>query len=245
VNGQIAVDLVNLLYPPRCCACGADAAGWLCGTCDAELNELANCVSCPACALPLAMAGSPCPWCHGRSIPPFEQIVTLAVFQDPLKQLIHRAKFHGRWQTAEQLAMRLGEQARVIALLSQTDVLVSVPLHWTRQIRRGYNQSDLLARTLGKQHRLPVSTAVARIRRTPAQTTLHAREKRQKNVREAFALRKPDSIAGKRVVLVDDVMTTAATLRAVGYALQGAKPASVSALVLAVADPRRREFEAV
>ena len=176
---------------------------------------------------------------------PFDRIVRLGKFDDPLKQLVHRMKYNRRWNLAGHLADWLYQEERVRRLLADADVIIPVPLHWRRQIARGYNQADLLAAALAKLAKLKLIGAVKRIRPTESQTAIHSRTIREENVRGAFALKKLKSLAGKRVVVVDDVMTTAATLQAVGRALKATKPASISAIVLAVADPKRRDFEGI
>jgi predicted amidophosphoribosyltransferase len=100
----------------------------------------------------------------------------------------------------------------------------------------------VLAAALARRCGLKVARPVRRIRRTVSQTTIGSRTVREENVHGAFAARSGRSIAGKRVVVVDDVMTTAATLQAVGRALKPCAPAEMSAIVVAVADPKGHDF---
>jgi ComF family protein len=243
---RLARDFMELIYPAACPVCREATGGpWLCGTCAAGLDGVAAAPACSRCALPVATEGAVCPWCAGRSFAPFEKIVALGRFRDPLKQLIHHAKFHRQWTVGERLADRLLEEDRVKALLTGADVLVAVPLHWSRQIDRGYNQAEVVARALGRRCRLKVARAIVRTKNTQPQTTLKARAERARNVRGAFKLVRPGAVEGKRVVLIDDVMTTAATIRSAARAMRAARPASLCAIVLAVADPRSRDFEAI
>ena len=98
------------------------------------------------CAMPLAEFGAPCAYCLGKGLYPFDRILRLGIYQDPLKHVIHQMKYRQRWALAEFLADRLLEQEPVKGLLSQTDCLVPVPLFAMRQIARGYNQADVIAR---------------------------------------------------------------------------------------------------
>ena len=137
-------------------------------------------------------------------------------------------------------------QPRVREVLDQIDLLIPTPLHWSRHVRRGYNQADSLACRLAKYRKgIAVVRPIVRLKNTPAQTTVNSAADRAANLRFAFGLVDGRRIRGKRVALVDDVMTTGATLKAAARALDDAGPASIHAIVLAIADPRRRDFQAV
>jgi ComF family protein len=238
---------MDFCYPGSCAACGAGAEGVspLCPACDDQLHALETAPACRSCAKPLAEPGSPCPHCLGDGLPHYGWVLRLGVFTDPLKGLIHQLKYHQRWPLAEVLADRLLAQERVKALLSETEVIVPVPLHRLRQIARGYNQADVIAQRIGSRARLPVARPVIRMRNTESQTNMTSAQQREENLRDAFALLNPRGVRGKHVVVVDDVMTTGATLKAFARALRPAKPASLCALVLAVADPKGRDFKTV
>jgi ComF family protein len=245
---QWASDLTALIYPGACRLCeAASSDGWLCEKCAAEIYALADRAACPACARPLAADNSPCPWCAGKSLKPLGRIAALGRYTGGLRTLILKAKFRGHWTVGQQLADCLYQQPRVAALLEQADLLVPIPLHWARQIARGYNQADVLAAGLSRRCGVSVDEAIKRVRRTEPQTSLNARLARARNVRGAFRLVRgaAKSIAGKHVVLIDDVMTTAATIRSAARAIQAALPASVSAIVAAVADPGHSDFELI
>jgi len=171
----------------------------------------------------------------GKGPPLFERVVRLTSFHDPVRALVHHLKYHGRWGIGEELADRLLHREPVQELLKKTDLVVPVPLDWRRQVTRGYNQAEVLARRLaGKK----VVRAVRRVRNTPTQTHQQTAARRAENLRGAFALVKPETVAGKHVVIVDDVWTSGATMREMARAIKGAKPASLSAIVVATADPR-------
>ncbi|HTW95463.1 MAG TPA: ComF family protein [Tepidisphaeraceae bacterium] len=241
-------DLSTLLYPGTCRACGdACFQSWVCTACRGELDSLAARSRCHFCARPFATDNSPCPWCAGKSFRPLAKIAALGPYSGSLRTLILHAKFHGQWDVAEHLADSLMQQPRLAQLLGQADLLVPIPLHWARQVARGYNQAEVLAAALSRRCRLPVDELLKRIRRTEPQTRLNARLDRARNVRGAFRLVRggASAVAGKNVVLVDDVMTTAATLRSAARTLLTARPASISAVVVAVADPIRADFEMI
>lgn len=244
---QLVRDVVDFVYPGRCAGCGelCDADHFLCPDCRGSLDKLAAAPACRLCAAPIVSDNAPCPWCKNEGIFPFRSIVRLGVFEDPLKKLIHGMKYHRRWWIARHLAERMLLETRVGDLLAEGEVLIPVPLHWSRQIGRGYNQADLLAAVLAHRAHLPVRRAVKRVARTVSQTAIHARAEREANVRGKFKLRLGSNLTNKRVIIVDDVMTTAATLRAVARALRAAKPSSISAIVLAVADPKGRDFTGI
>lgn len=186
-----------------------------------------------------------CPWCDGGGVGHIKRVARLGLMVSPLRELIHQIKFRGRWELADWLGRLVGEQPAVGRLLAEADAIVPVPLHSLRRTYRGYNQAMLLARQLARRSGLPVLAPAVRARSTVAQTALTSVAARQQNLRDAFVLLDPASVHGKRLVLVDDVMTTGATLRSFAYCLWAARPASLGAVVIAIADPRGRAFEVV
>jgi ComF family protein len=243
---RVLSDVASLVYPQRCVSCGESAEAEspaFCEGCDANLGVLCEEPACPRCAVPMA-AGAACAQCGGKGIYPFGTIVALSPFRDPVRSLVHQMKFHHRWPVAEILADRAVSIPRIRRVLEETDVLVPVPLHWARQISRGYNQADALARRLRVHGRnIALRHPLARVRNTAAQTTIHSIVDRVANLRNAFELVDGKGLKGKRVTLVDDVMTTASTLKAAARALKGAECGELKAIVIAVADPRRRDFQ--
>jgi ComF family protein len=240
-------DVANLIYPPFCVVCGQSAQEihpTFCAPCRTEIDHLAAETCCKHCAAPLPL-GASCPYCLSQGIHPFEKIVALGPFRKSLRKLIHHMKYHHRWPVAEILADRLLQETRAQRLLDHTERLVPVSLYWSRQIFRGYNQADALAQRIAQQRKIPLARSIVRVKNTISQTIAHSRQDRAENLRDAFGLVDPRSIHGKHITLVDDVMTTASTLKSAARALQPAEPASISVLVLAVADPRRRDFQTI
>lgn len=195
--------------------------------------------------MPLAQHNAPCPYCRGRGLRPFNHIVRLGIYNEPLKDLIHHMKYHNRWALAEHLARRFATTDRLKHLITKESVLVPVPLHFVRQMLRGYNQADIIARALRREFKCALAHPAKRIRDTATQAQIHALADRDANVKGAFALTRPRAIAGKHVIVVDDVMTSGSTLRSFARTLLAANPASISAVVVAIADPKHRGFQTI
>ena len=198
----------RILLAPRCLACGeAGHAGLdLCETCRAQLPW--NQDACRQCGIALAAPGpSRCGACR-LDPPPFTHAFCPLHYRFPIDRLLPRFKFHGDLAAGELLAT-LMQWPMDPGDLPQA--LVPVPLHRSRLRTRGYDQALELARALARGTRLPVSAnALVRRRATRPQTELGAPD-RKHNMRDAFALR-PDARLPMHVALVDDVLTTGATL---------------------------------
>jgi ComF family protein len=126
---------------------------------------------------------------------------------------------------------------RALAVDEAFDAVVPVPLHWRKKWSRGFNQSELLARHMAGRRKLPLLNALRRRKTTAAQAGLSSAGRRR-NVAGAFVARKAANVSGKRILLIDDVMTTGATASACATALKRAGAKSVSLLTLARVDRR-------
>ncbi|HEX6818604.1 MAG TPA: ComF family protein [Ktedonobacterales bacterium] len=230
--------LLDLLFPPRCVSCGASGAV-LCSTCLASVRtpEPPICRRCGrslAAALP-TQADRICRFCaSGREIAHLDGRRAASVYEGAVRQAILALKFRGQRRVAHPLAELLLSCYYSEALVA--DLIVPIPLHDARRRQRGYDQARLIAQPLGARLRLPVRTdLLVRQRATRAQMTL-SRAERLSNVTDAFALPSPavaSVLAGKRVLLVDDVTTTGSTLDVAARALREANPASVWGLAVA------------
>ena len=176
--------------------------------------------------------GRLCGACRLRA-PAFAYARAGARYGDLVRAALHAFKFGGRRALALPLGDLLAEAVQDRLPLGLPDLLLPVPLHPRRERERGFNQSSLLARRLGRAWGRPVRDDIlGRVVATPSQTALDAVARRA-NVRGAFRLRRPELIAGRHVVVVDDILTTGATLSECARTLQEMGAARVGALTVA------------
>lgn len=220
------------LLPRHCLMCGLPSGtANLCMPCRNDLPR--SSASCRQCALPLPFSDSEtCGACQLEP-PPWDLAVAAMLYAFPVDRLVRRFKFQRNLACgavlASELVLAVEEQCKQLP-----GVIVPVPLHRSRQFRRNFNQADILARALGKNTDIPVRhMALQRLRRTRAQSGLDA-DGRQKNTHGAFQLRYGESFRSVRhAALVDDVLTTGATLSECTRVLKKAGVKSVSVWVAA------------
>lgn len=218
---------VRTMFPPRCLLCGETGANGrdLCPACAEALPW--NASACLRCALPLPVPGT-CGACLQKP-PPMGETHAVFVYGFPLDRLVPRLKFHNDLAAGRLLS---GLMAEGLGALPRPAALLPVPLHATRLGRRGYDQALELARPLARAFQVPLlPDALVRTRATAPQSELDA-EARQRNLRRAFEVRAGAGLPA-HVVLIDDVMTTGATLEAAAKALLRAGVARVDAWVCA------------
>ncbi|MBS0571059.1 MAG: ComF family protein [Proteobacteria bacterium] len=223
------------LLPPHCLLCGG-AGTWqrdLCAACAADL--LRNRVCCPRCALPLQAPAPLCGECL-QDEPPFASACVPYVYASPLDQLETRFKF-GRHLAAGRVLSELWVAAARASPPSLPQALIPVPLHVDRLRERGYNQALELAKPLARAFGIPVhGDVLVRSRATPAQSNLDA-DARRRNLSGAFDIASAATLPA-HVAVVDDVMTTGATLRECARTLRRAGVSRVDAWALARAPKR-------
>ncbi len=171
-------------------------------------------------------------WEKERNISVYHRLISYYVYEGSIKELVHKFKYSNRPYLAGTIAALMSSRIKEydMPLLNRIDALLPVPLHPSRQREREFNQSELIARNLSLEYKKPVCLAVKRNRPTKPQTTLD-RTQRHSNVRGAFCLAKNASVEGKHILIIEDVVTTTATVREILRALRkaGAKNASVLA----------------
>ncbi|MDR2710779.1 MAG: double zinc ribbon domain-containing protein [Burkholderiales bacterium] len=224
--------LLDACFPARCVSCGQQAQhGAWCRACHTALPRIEK--GCVRCAAPLsASSGTLCGACLNRA-PPFDATLAACRYTFPLDQLLQDFKYGHHLALAAPLAQLLIEDCqRALASPSEDSPfreapthIVAMPLAAARQIERGFNQAQELAHLVAAALKLPLLTdALIRAKDAPKQATLPWRE-RHKNVRGAFACRR--DLSGCRVLLIDDVMTTGATVAAATKALRDGGAAKV------------------
>ena len=168
-----------------------------------------------------------------KHAPGFDYARSAARYEDVMREALHALKFRGRRGLSAPLGALLVEAMEGRLPAGVPALLVPVPLHPRRERERGFNQASLLARRVGLAWGVPVGGDVlVRVVATPSQTELDAPARRA-NVRAAFRLRRPELIAGRHVLLVDDILTTGATLSECARCLREGGAATVGALTVA------------
>lgn len=218
------------LWPPTCPLCGGGREPDLdfCDGCERSLPVLSAC--CSRCALPFAsadLADALCGPCQ-QSAPAYSTVRAPFRYAAPVDRLILGAKYARRLDWVALLGHRLARHVQACSF--SVDALVPIPLHRTRLRSRGYNQSLELARPLAARLGLPLLSVLKRTRATAAQTAL-SRDERRKNMRGAFVAIRP--VAGLRIAVVDDVMTSGATAEEAARCLHEAGAGSVEIWVIA------------
>jgi len=249
----LAGALASILFPAPCGVCGEtldDASRIpICRSCLALLVPW-SAPMCPRCGRPfvsgVAVEGLALPLCHGcrRGLYDFDFARSYGAYSPAMARAIVLLKYQQVSPLAGWFAGRLLPLAREHASQFAADVVVPVPLHPARQRERGYNQAELIARALAKRLGLPCRPyLLVRTRPRPEKLRLTLRE-RWRSVRNAFDIREGTQVDKLRVLLLDDVLTTGATLDACSRALRQAGAAYVAAMTVARAMPRSQGLDA-
>lgn len=226
----------DLVYPPSCCHCGVTIAehGGFCPACWTSVRFIER----PFCEV----LGTPFPYDEGEGTvspeaiaepPVFDRLRSVALHDGPVRHLVHQLKYRDRTDLVPMMARWMVRAA--VAELEACDAVVAVPLHRARLLGRRFNQSAELARHVARlSGRTFLAATLLRTKRTQQQIGLSAAA-REANVRGAFRVAedKATGVLGRRVVLVDDVYTTGATVSAAARALRRAGAADVTVLTFA------------
>jgi ComF family protein len=225
---SIFKDIFNLFFPPLCPACGRvmeTGGGFLCTACqyDMPLTGYEN------------MADNPVArrfW----GLLPLQGATAFVWFVDEsgFRRVVHRFKYSGQWALARDMGRWFGRVLADTDAYAGVDVIVPVPLHTRKVLKRGYNQSEYIARGMSAEMGVAVETrAVVRHVNNRSQTSTRGAEERWENVEGIFAVRHPERLKGRHILLVDDVLTTGATIGSCAEAILAAVPScrvSVAAL---------------
>jgi len=232
-----AQGVLDLVWPRACGVCGGSVGAGgvhICWDCLASLHTL-HPPFCSRCGDPVDGAITReyvCSFCVDKP-PAFDKARSAARYRGGLRGLLHRFKYSSAVHLTVDLAMLLQSCVSVHYGREPLDAVAWVPLYPARQRARTYNQSGLLAVALARRLKLPAARGcLARTRDTETQTHLSARE-RAANVRGAFVVRDPEWVEGRRFLLVDDVMTTGATVNECARALKEAGAAKVFVVTVA------------
>ena len=237
---ELKDDILDLVYPQHC------------PLCQKPLGKEEKDV-CADCWRTLAFLPAPfCPYCKSfledeetvfehrcpyLSKPEDRKILaakSLGTLDDYYKKLIHRFKYDKKIPLGKRLAQSLGQVVAQDRDFANCDLVIPVPLHRARHRERGFNQSEILAEGVSQATNLPLAKGILkRKKNTKDQTYLNAQQ-RAENVRDAFVVTQPEKINDKKVVLVDDVITTGATLNECARMLQKAGAKTIFAVTLAV-----------
>lgn len=226
--------MLNAVLPPQCLACNVavDSPGNLCASCFSAFTFITP-PYCECCGVPLetpVVEDVLCGACLGDR-PAFTQARAVFLYTDTSKHIVLKLKHGDRTDAAVALARWMSRAGG--PLIDACDIIVPVPLHRWRLLSRMYNQSALLANAIGNATGKPIiPDALARVKATPIQGGLN-RAARHKNVARAFAVKNAKLVEGKRVLLIDDVLTTGATASACAKSLLEAGAQSVNVLVVA------------
>jgi len=236
---KIFDNVFDLLFPKFCLGCNKEGE-WLCETCQAEIVPVITQI-CPGCKR-ISKAGRFCKKCRKRVS--LNGVLVGAYFDEgPIKELIHNLKYNSVPELAKILgSLSADNLEQNLNFLGKDPLIIPVPLHFLRRAKRGYNQSELLADVIAAKINLPKNFKILKkIRKTKPQVLTDSK-KRRKNVLNSFKIinkkgakgaNDAKGVCGKTVILIDDVLTTGATLNECARALKEAGAKKVWGLVVA------------
>lgn len=229
---KIINSILDFLFPPDCPVCGkpVKSIGTLCTECFTEIDWI-NGTRCETCGYPFPDYGGrveKCPACiiKGGKI---KQMRSACVYDEASRKIVLPFKHTGKLRFGITMA---GAMANVMSELDKPDLIIPVPLAYWRQVRRGYNQALVLAKLLGKHSDIPIAGGL--ISRKYRQNQGHKSLKERKaNISGVFRVKRPDAVKGKSILIIDDVITTGATLNELAKVLLKAGAKQISAVCFA------------
>ncbi|NUM55999.1 MAG: ComF family protein [Candidatus Hydrogenedentes bacterium] len=248
-SGEWTLTLKNLFFPIFCKQCGlrllTDDNGYFCPNCWESSPRIER-PFCPVCGRPHragvglgVRSNFRCGPCSVLAKPrPYDRVLGAARYDGAVQMAIKLLKFNDKPRLARPLGALLWEQAERELDCGEYDYIVPVPLYRVRRRERGFNQSELLCReVLGLFPNAKIDTSLERVRPTHVQSRLRTEKERRESVRGAFGLVRGDHLKGKCVLLVDDVVTTGATIGECATVLKKGGVARVDVLAVALAVP--------
>ncbi len=239
VIGRFASRAADLVFPTRCSLCSQprelqSPCQFLCAKCSTIVENERSRAACPMCAVsvaPFEVTSGRCRQCRPRR-PRVGGTVRVGEYCGSLGQLVRLCKYSGHERLGPLLGAWLAEAIGHASWLERVELIVSVPTHWRRRLKRPLHVAEVLANVVERQTGLPHLSVLRRVRSGPHQIGLDPLE-RARNVRGAFAIRRGVRLEGTRVLLVDDVKTTGATINECAKILRGGGAAEVYAAVVA------------
>jgi ComF family protein len=235
--GDICRGLIDLIFPPRCTACGKMLEGRrsppFCEECDADLRLIFPPL-CPSCGTPYADQTAADHHCEKCILfpPSFSAARSVGAYEGVLQDMIHRCKYGRDVTIGEALGELMADFPYPAFDFRDYTVVMPVPLHVKRLRERGFNQSLFLAKAMAGRHKLKLDyLSLKRTIHTPPQITF-GRQEREHNVKGAFAVRTSAKLQGEKVILVDDVYTTGSTAKECARTLIRAGASTVAVLTL-------------
>lgn len=229
IFSSLSNTILDFLYPPQCVICNAPGS-YFCDACQSKIEFITS-PFCSQCGYPLSSEQEPCHQCHHHPLSYLNSIRSVTLFESgTIRNVIHKFKYENLHILGNSLASLLTTCYTINQM--KADIIVPVPLHKNRLKYRGYNQSTILAKAMASKLSLPVDEkTLVRHKQTQSQMSLDAND-RLKNVADAFSCRS-DTLTAKRILLIDDVCTTGATLDACAKSLKLSGASSIDALTLA------------
>jgi ComF family protein len=237
---SVSTQLFNLVFPDECRLCERPLENFsripVCPMCLGLPRGLEAQFLCRGCRTPFVDhypldEEDLCEACRENSVN-FDAVYAFGSYEGPLRKLVHLFKYGKVESLAGPLSRLL---VRAMPENGRFDVMIAMPMHWRKRWERGFNQAELLARPVAKRFGMKLSNNLRRKRYTKSQAGLSEIERRE-NLKNSFSVKRPEEMAGKRVLLIDDVFTTGETLRSAAAALKSAGAAQVCALTLARVD---------
>ena len=232
---QLLENILNYLFPIYCCNCQnlLSSDGLVCHECWAKLRFISEPI-CIKCGTPFELnivehSDAFCPQCIAKT-PKYNSARSIMVYDDVSRKIIHNFKYYDKTQLAKHFAkIALSNYAKI----SENEVIIPVPMHRLKRLFRLYNPAQILAQQIAKQTRIPCKNNIlVKIKWSKPQSKL-SRRQRIRNLRGSFAINNAQQIQGKKILLVDDVITTGTTSEICAALLKKAGASEVNILSIA------------